>query len=130
MKDTYLHNLGFVPLVPSYSLFTSSRSGEGAYIPPTDVRYQHIYTAHDGATLFVYSWLHEPGYMLTTCENISSMSQIVAELDSDDPALLLQQIEAFFELHGGVALSLMQDTQTNLQALHLQAGTQAREQAA
>ncbi|PJJ59392.1 hypothetical protein [Hymenobacter chitinivorans] len=130
MKDTYLHNLGFVPLVPSYSLFHSSRSGEGAYIPPTDVRYQHIYTAQDGATLFVYSWLHEPGYMLTTCENVSSMTQIVAELDSDDPSQLLHQIEVFFGQHGGVALSLVQDNQTNLQALHLRTPADAREQAA
>jgi hypothetical protein len=130
MKDTYLRNLGFVPLVPSYSLYHSSRRGEGCYIPPTDVRYQHIYAARDGATLFVYSWLHEPGYMLTTRENISSMSDIVAEIGADDPAILQQQIEAFFVLHGGVALSILQDTQVDLQAQRLGQLTNAREQAA
>ncbi|TGE25268.1 hypothetical protein E5K00_08780 [Hymenobacter aquaticus] len=128
MKDTYLHNLGFVPLVPSYSLFHSARGGQGAYIPPTDVRYQHVYTAQDGATLFVYSWLYEPGYMLTTCENIASMNDIVAELDSDDPMLLNQQIENFFVQHGGVALpSLQPAAQGRVTYLPLSA---TREQAA
>jgi hypothetical protein len=130
MKDTYLHNLGFVPLVPSYSLYNSARSGEGCYIPPTDVRYQHIYAAQDGAALFVYSWLHEPGYMLTTRENICSMTDIVAEIDSDDPAILQQQIEAFFVLHGGVALSILQDTQADLRSQRLGLLSSAREQAA
>ncbi|MCB2377894.1 hypothetical protein LGH70_09895 [Hymenobacter sp. BT635] len=128
MKDTYLHTLGFVPLVPSYSLYHSARSGQGAYIPPTDVRYQHLYTAQDGATLFVYSWLYEAGYMLTTRENIASMSDIVAELDSDDPVLLNQHIEAFFVLHGGVASPMLQaEAGQPDNRLHLRP---AREQAA
>ncbi|TGE29420.1 hypothetical protein [Hymenobacter metallicola] len=130
MKDTYLHNLGFVPLVPSYSLYHSTRSGEGSYIPPTDVRYQHIYTAQDGTTLFIYSWLHEPGYMLTTRENIASMNDIVAELDSDDPATLLQYIDAFFALHGGVALSMLQDAHTDFHEQYPRLPADAREQAA
>ncbi|TGE14158.1 hypothetical protein [Hymenobacter elongatus] len=103
MKDTYLRTLGFVPLLPSYSVYPTSRYGEGAYIPPTDVRYRHAHAAQDGTTLFLYSWLYEPGYMLTTQENISSMADIVAELDSDDPAPVLAQVNAFFLRHGGMA---------------------------
>ncbi|MCB2408108.1 hypothetical protein [Hymenobacter lucidus] len=130
MKDTYLHSLGFVPLTPSYSLYHTSRGGEEAYIPATDARYQHIYTAQDGTHLFVYSWLHEPGYMLTTCEKISSMADIVAELPSDDPTQLQQQIEVFFTLHGGVTLSMLEATQEGLQEKHLRLPASAREQAA
>ena len=47
------------------------------------------------------AWLMDDGFMVTTEENISSTSDIVAELSTNDESELAQVVNRFFEAHGG-----------------------------
>ncbi|SNC77085.1 hypothetical protein SAMN06265337_3711 [Hymenobacter gelipurpurascens] len=104
LKDAHLQELGFEPLSLYRSWDYPVGATEAAFVPITDMRYQHRLIARDGTRLYAYSWIHEPGYLLATMQHISSLEHIVAELDSDDVLLLRRHMEAFFSLHGGSAL--------------------------
>ncbi|TGE09262.1 hypothetical protein [Hymenobacter fodinae] len=101
LKDTYLRKLGFVRLSLYRSWDYPVAATEAEFSPATDMRYQHQLIGRDGTRLYVCSWIHEPGYMLTTAQHVSSLAHVVAELDSDDVVTLQNHIEAFFLLHGG-----------------------------
>ncbi|MBC6992400.1 hypothetical protein [Hymenobacter sp. BT491] len=73
-----------------------------AYVPSEDVRYRHSCTAADGTPLYVYAWLEESGYMLTTTQNIRFQEEIVVELATNDFQQLQLHVLNFFAQHGGV----------------------------
>ncbi|TGD78035.1 hypothetical protein [Hymenobacter wooponensis] len=104
LKDTYLQRLGFVRLSLYRSWDYPVAATEAGFTPTTDMRYQHQLVGRDGTRLYACSWIHEPGYMLTTAQHVSSLAHVVAELDSDDVVTLQRHIEAFFLLHGGSVL--------------------------
>jgi hypothetical protein len=104
LKDTYLQKLGFVRLSLYRSWDYPVAAIEAEFTPTTDMRYQHQLIGRDGTRLYACSWIHEPGYMLTTAQHVSSFAHVVAELESDDAVALQQHIEAFFLLHGGSIL--------------------------
>jgi hypothetical protein len=101
LKDAYLQKLGFVRLSLYRSWDYPVAATEAGFAPVTDMRYQHRLIGRDGTRLYACSWIHEPGYMLTTAQHISSLAHVVAELESDDVVVLQRHIEAFFLLHGG-----------------------------
>ncbi|QJX46854.1 hypothetical protein HMJ29_07830 [Hymenobacter taeanensis] len=106
LKDSYLQKLGFVRLSLYRSWDYPVAAPEAEFAPVSDMRYQHRLVGRDGTRLYACSWIHEPGYMLTTAQHISSLTHVVAELDSDDVVVLQQHIEAFFMMHGGSTLPL------------------------
>jgi hypothetical protein len=101
LKDTYLQKLGFVRLSLYRSWDYPVAATEASFVQSTDMRYQHRLVGRDGARLYACSWIHEPGYMLTSTQHISSLAHVVADLESDDAVLLQRHIDAFFQLHGG-----------------------------
>lgn len=103
VKDAYLRQLGFVRLSLYRSWDYPVGLPEAAFIPITDVRYQHHLPAHDGTRLYAYAWVQEPGYLLSTARHISALEHIVAELEHDDLPDLQAQVDAFFRHHGGAA---------------------------
>ena len=100
-KDAYLRELGFVRISLYRSWDYPVGSAEAAFIPVTDIRYLHQTVATDGTRLYAYSWVEEPGILLTTERHISALEHIVAELETNDFELLGRQIERFFQRHGG-----------------------------
>jgi hypothetical protein len=106
LKDAHLQELGFERLSLYRSWDYPVGAIEAAFVPITDMRYQHRLVGRDGTRLYAYSWIHEPGYMLATMQHVSSLEHIVAELDSDDVLLLRGHIEAFFMTHGGSTLPI------------------------
>ncbi|GAB3230149.1 hypothetical protein GCM10027346_15670 [Hymenobacter seoulensis] len=112
VKDAYLRQLGFIRLASYRSWDYPLNTAEAAFTPIVDVRYQHEQQAPDGAYLYAYSWVQEPGYLLSTEQHIAQMGQLVAELETDDFANLQQAVEAFFRKRGGV-VSLPHATTAN-----------------
>ncbi|RSK37686.1 hypothetical protein [Hymenobacter metallilatus] len=100
-KDAYLCELGFTRISLYRSWDYPVGNGEAAFIPITDVRYLHQTVAADGTRLYAYAWVEEPGILLTTERHISALEHIVAELETDDFQVLSQQIDRFFQRHGG-----------------------------
>ncbi|UOQ75461.1 hypothetical protein MUN84_12140 [Hymenobacter sp. 5516J-16] len=103
LKEAYLCQLGFVRLSLYWSWDYPMGALEASFIPATDVRYLHQSAASDGARLYAYSWVQEPGYLLSTERHLSAPDHIVAELETDDPIGLRLQVEEFFRQHGGRA---------------------------
>ncbi|GAB3301451.1 hypothetical protein [Hymenobacter tenuis] len=101
VKDGYLRQLGFIRLASYRSWDYPLNTAEAAFTPIVDVRYQHEQQAPDGAYLYAYSWVQEPGYLLSTEQHIAHLNQIVAELENDDFDNLRQEVDAFFRTRGG-----------------------------
>jgi hypothetical protein len=101
LKQTSLTEAGFAPLGAGQPVAYLAFNQPAAYIPASEIRYVHACQAQDGARLYVYSWLDAPGYLLTTQPHITSLSHIIAELDTDDPEALQVEVNAFFRRHGG-----------------------------
>ncbi|MBB4603397.1 hypothetical protein HNQ93_003923 [Hymenobacter luteus] len=102
-KNRYLLQVGFVQLALYRSWDYPVGHTEAAFIPVTDVRYQYHLPAQDGTQLYAYSWVQEPGYLLSTARHISAFEHIVAEIENDDLLSLQLHVEQFFRQHGGVA---------------------------
>ena len=101
-KDVALRELGFVRISLYQGWDYPLGNNEVSFIPATDIRYLHHTVAIDGTRLYAYSWIDEPGFMLTTERHISALEHMVAELETDDIALLSRQVEKFFRRHGGM----------------------------
>lgn len=101
-KDVALRELGFVRISLYQGWDYPLGNNEASFIPATDIRYLHHTVAIDGTRLYAYSWIDEPGFMLTTERHISALEHMVAELETDDIALLSRQVEKFFRRHGGM----------------------------
>ncbi|WP_139925022.1 hypothetical protein [Hymenobacter sp. DG01] len=102
-KNRHLLQVGFVQLDLYRSWDYPVGHTEAAFIPVTDVRYQYHLPAQDGTQLYAYSWVQEPGYLLSTARHISAFEHIVAEIETDDLLSLQLQVERFFRQHGGIA---------------------------
>lgn len=103
LKDAYLRQLGFVRLSLYRSWDYPVTSVEPSFIPASDVRYEHQFPASDGTRLYAYAWVQQPGYLLSTAQHLSALGQIVAELETNDLAGLQEQVNEFFQQHGGCA---------------------------
>ena len=106
-KHSLLTQLGFLLLTPAGSVPSNVPPDATFFVPGADWRYRHNYKAKDETSLYVYSWVHEPGFMLTTKENIGSLHDIVAELTSDDASKLALAVNKFFSQHGGKSETAM-----------------------
>ncbi|AHJ99895.1 hypothetical protein [Hymenobacter swuensis] len=101
-KDVALRELGFVRISLYRGWDYPLGNNEASFIPATDIRYLHHTVAVDGTRLYAYSWISEPGFLLTTERHISALEHMVAELETDNIPLLKQQVEKFFLRHGGM----------------------------
>ena len=102
LKQTNLTQAGFAPLRTDPPALFIALHQPVAYVPASEIRYEHSCQAQDGTRLYVYSWLDAPGYLLTTRPRITSLSHIITELDTDDPHALQGAVNDFFARHGGV----------------------------
>lgn len=100
-KDDQLQQLGFVRISLYRSWDYPVSSTEPSFIPASDVRYQFHLPAQDGTLLYAYSWVQQPGYLLSTERHISAFEHIVAESETDDLVGLQRQVDEFFRQHGG-----------------------------
>ncbi|GAA3953604.1 hypothetical protein [Hymenobacter algoricola] len=101
LKQTSLTAVGFAPLGTTGQPAYQASAQPAAYIPPSEIRYVHTCQAQDGTQLYVYSWLDAPGYLLSTHPHITSLSHIIAELDTDDVQALQAAVNDFFLRHAG-----------------------------
>lgn len=100
-KDAALLALGFARISLYRSWDYPIGNAEESIVPASDVRYLHQTVATDGTRLYAYSWVEEPGLLLTTERHIYTMQQVVAELETNDLSLLEHFVELFFQRHGG-----------------------------
>lgn len=101
-KDAALCEMGFLRISLYRGWDYPMGNTEASFIPATDVRYLHQTVAIDGTRLYAYSWIDEPGFLLTTERHISALEHMVAELETDNIPLLKRQVEKFFLRHGGM----------------------------
>ncbi|MDU0372230.1 hypothetical protein ACFPAF_17635 [Hymenobacter endophyticus] len=100
-KDAALLKLGFTRISLYRSWDYPIGTAEETIIPASDVRYLHQTVATDGTRLYAYSWVEEPGLLLTTERHVSALQQVVAELETNDLSLLEYLVDTFFQQHGG-----------------------------
>lgn len=103
-KDASLRAMGFIRISLYQGWDYPVGQNETGLQPATDIRYLYQIGAADGKRLYVYAWIEEPGFLLTTERHISALEHLVSELETDDLGLLQRQVERFFQRHGGRGL--------------------------